>query len=42
MELLEKFKNVGKDGDLDKFLEKRRKKNAAKEHLKVPLSRRQT
>lgn len=39
-ELYEQFKSIGKDGNMDKFLEKRRKKNATKEHSRLPSSRR--
>ncbi|KAJ3322886.1 hypothetical protein HDV06_002545 [Boothiomyces sp. JEL0866] len=39
-ELIDKYKSIGKGANLEKVLEKRRKKNAAKEHTKIPTSRR--
>ncbi|KAJ3262552.1 rRNA biogenesis protein rrp36 [Boothiomyces macroporosus] len=39
-ELIEKYKSIGKGANLEKVLEKRRKKNAAKEHTRIPTTRR--
>ncbi|KAJ2955257.1 hypothetical protein NQZ79_g8714 [Umbelopsis isabellina] len=39
LELIDKFKQLG-DKNVDKILEKRRKRNATKEHKKVPFKRR--
>ena len=39
-ELIEKYKQLKASGKLEKFLEKRRKKNAAKDHRYIPSSRR--
>lgn len=41
LELIDKFKQLG-DKNVDKILEKRRKRNATKEHKKVPFKRRKT
>lgn len=41
-ELIAKFKELKEKGGLESFLAKRRKKNAAKEHTKVPSRRRAT
>ncbi|KAI8896775.1 hypothetical protein BC833DRAFT_596153 [Globomyces pollinis-pini] len=40
LELVEKFKSIGKGVSMEKFLEKRRKKNASREHRKIPSTRR--
>lgn len=40
LELVSKFDELKKSGRLDKFMEKRRKKNAAKDHRYVPSQRR--
>lgn len=37
---MDKYKAIGKGVSLEKFMEKRRKKNAAKEHTKIPMTRR--
>eukprot|EP00976_Prorocentrum_cordatum_P098424 1191392-Prorocentrum_minimum.AAC.1 len=39
-ELIEKYKQLKKSGKLEKFLETRRKKNAAKDHRYIPTNRR--
>ncbi|KAJ3276380.1 rRNA biogenesis protein rrp36 [Terramyces sp. JEL0728] len=39
-ELVDKYKSIGKGANLEKILEKRRKKNAAKEHTRIPTTRR--
>jgi ribosomal RNA-processing protein 36 len=39
-ELLAKYEDLKVSGRLDKYMEKRRKKNAAKDHRYVPSSRR--
>lgn len=41
LELLAKYEELQASGKLDKFLEKRRKKNAAKDHRYLPSTRRQ-
>lgn len=41
LELIDKFKQLG-DKNVDKILEKRRKRNATKDHKKVPFKRRKT
>jgi len=38
-ELVEKYQELKTSGKLDKFLEKRRKKNSAKDHRYVPYRR---
>ena len=38
--LLDKFKTLKKSGKLDDFLAKRRRRNAAKDHIHVPYERR--
>ena len=40
LELLAKYRELKERGGLDKFMEKRRKKNAAKDHRYVPSQRR--
>ena len=40
LELVAKYEELKKAGRLDKFMEKRRKKNAAKDHRYVPSQRR--
>lgn len=40
VELLNKFKELQKNGKLDKYMEKMRKRKAAKEHKLVPSKRR--
>ena len=37
LELAEKYKELNKSGKVDKYLSKKRKKNAAKERKKLPL-----
>lgn len=39
LELVEKYEELKSSGRLDKFMEKRRKKNAAKDHRYLPASR---
>jgi ribosomal RNA-processing protein 36 len=39
-ELVEKYKELKASGQLAKFLEKRRKRNASKDHKLLPSSRR--
>lgn len=40
MELLAKYKELKTGGGLEKFMEKRRKKNASKDHRYMPSQRR--
>lgn len=40
MELVEKFKELESKGKLDKYLAKRRKRNASKDHRLLPSERR--
>ena len=40
LELLAKYRELKEGGGLDKFMEKRRKKNASKDHRYVPSQRR--
>jgi hypothetical protein len=39
-ELIEQYNKLGKGTNMEKFLEKRRKKNYAKEHKSMPRVRR--
>jgi ribosomal RNA-processing protein 36 len=41
LELVQKYKEIqDKGGSVEKYLEKRRKKNATKEHKRIPIPRR--
>ena len=40
LELVERFKDLEKSGGVDKFLAKKRKRNAAKDHRLLPSDRR--
>jgi len=40
LELAEKYKELQRAGRLDRFLEKRKKRNAAKDHRYMPSTRR--